>query len=102
MALALGHFHRARYDDAVAAGRKAVQASPGFSMAYMTLAAPLARLGRLDEAKAAAAMLLELQPSFRYGRHFAELAVVSDLAAAFGGGTWNSWPPGMIGLQARG
>jgi adenylate cyclase len=84
MALSLGHFHRARYDDAVAAGRKAVQASPGFSMAYMTLAAPLAKLGRLDEAKAAAAMLLELQPSFRYGRHFAELAVARELAAALG------------------
>jgi Flp pilus assembly protein TadD len=84
MALALGHFHRGRYQDAVAAGRKAVQASPGFSIAYMTLAAPLAKLGRIEEAKAAAAKLLELQPGFRYGRHFAGLAVASDLAAALG------------------
>jgi Flp pilus assembly protein TadD len=84
MALALGHFHRGRYQDAVAAGRKAVQASPGFSIAYMTLAAPLAKLGRIEEAKATAAKLLELQPGFRYGRHFAGLAVASDLAAALG------------------
>ena len=84
MALALGHFHRGRYQDAVAAGRKAVQASPGFSIAYMTLAAPLAKLGRIEEAKAAAAKLLELQPGFRYGRHFAGLAVASNLAAALG------------------
>ena len=84
MALALGHFHRGRYQDAVAAGRKAVQASPGFSIAYMTLAAPLAKLGRIEEAKAAAAKLLELQPGFRYGLHFAGLAVASDLAASLG------------------
>jgi TolB-like protein/tetratricopeptide (TPR) repeat protein len=84
MALALGHFQRGRSEEAVAAGRKAVQASPGFSIAYMTLAAPLAKLGRIEEAKAAAAKLLELQPGFRYGRHFAGLAVASDLAAALG------------------
>jgi TolB-like protein/Tfp pilus assembly protein PilF len=84
MALAIGHFQRGRSEEAVAAGRKAVQASPGFSIAYMTLAAPLAKLGRIEEAKAAAAKLLELQPGFRYGRHFAGLAVASDLAAALG------------------
>jgi tetratricopeptide (TPR) repeat protein len=84
VALALGHFHRGRFEDAVAAGRKAVQASPGFSIAYLTLAAPLATLGALDEAKAAAAKTLELQPGFRYGRHFASLAVAPDLAAALG------------------
>ena len=60
--LALGHFHRGRYEEAAAAARKAVQSSPGFSMTYMLLAAPLAKLGRLEEAKAAAARVLELQP----------------------------------------
>jgi TolB-like protein len=84
VALALGHFHRGRFEDAVAAGRKAVHASPGFSIAYLTLAAPLATLGALDEAKAVAAKTLELQPGFRYGRHFASLAVAPDLAAALG------------------
>jgi adenylate cyclase len=84
MALSVGHFHRGRCEDAVAAGRKAVQASPGFSIAYMTLAAPLARLGLLEEAKAAAAKIVELQPGFRYGRHFSGLAVAPDLAGAMG------------------
>ncbi len=85
VAIAIGYFHQGRYDDAVAAGRKSVQASPGFSIAYMSLAAPLAKLGLLEEAKAAAAKLLGLQPQFRYGRHFAEIAVVKDLATALGG-----------------
>jgi hypothetical protein len=40
-------------------------------MAYVTLAAPLAKLGRLEEAKAAAARALELQPAFRCRQHFA-------------------------------
>ena len=84
MALSLGHFHRGRYEDAVAAGRKAVQASPGFSIAYVTLAAPLAKLGLLQEAKTASAKVIELQPGFRYNRHFAGLAVAPDLAAALG------------------
>ena len=34
----------------------------------MLLAAPLSRLGRLDEAKAAAARLMELQPNFSIAR----------------------------------
>lgn len=46
--------------------RKAVQSSPGFSIPYVSLAAALAKLGRLQEAKAAAARVLELQPVFRF------------------------------------
>jgi hypothetical protein len=34
------------------------------------LAAALAKLGRLDEARAAAARVLELHPSFRYSQQF--------------------------------
>jgi hypothetical protein len=37
----------------------------------MLLAAALVKLGRLEEAKAAAARVLELQPAFRYSRQFA-------------------------------
>jgi TolB-like protein len=81
MAIAIGHFHRGRHEDAAAAARKSVQANPAFSIAHVILAAPLAKLGLLEEAKAAAAKVLELQPAFRYGQHFAELAVAPDLAA---------------------
>jgi TolB-like protein/tetratricopeptide (TPR) repeat protein len=84
MSFAVGHFQRSRYEEAVAAGRKAVQASPGFSIAYLALAAPLVKTGSLTEAKAAATKLLELQPGFRYSRHFAGIAVAPDLAAALG------------------
>ncbi len=82
VALALGHFYRGRYEEAVAAGHKAVQSSPGFSMCHVFLAAPLAKLGRLEEAKAAAARALELQPTYRYSRHFAAAAFAPALAAA--------------------
>jgi adenylate cyclase len=79
---AFGHFHRGRYDEAAAAGRKAIQSSPGFSVCHLALAAPLAKLGRLEEAKAAAARVLELQPTFRCSRNFAAAGCVPDLAAA--------------------
>jgi tetratricopeptide (TPR) repeat protein len=84
LALAIASFQRERYQDAADAGRKAVQATLGFSISYLALAAPLVKLGLLPEAKAAAARLLELQPGFRYGRHFGGLAVAADLAAALG------------------
>ena len=84
MAISLGRFHRSRYDDALAAARKCVQVSPGFSIAHMTLAAPLAKVELIQEAKTVAAKVLELQPGFRYGRHFAGLAVPPDLAGALG------------------
>ena len=58
----LGHYHRGQYEAAAAAARKAIQSNPGFSVCYVALAAPLAKLGRLEEAKAAAARVLELQP----------------------------------------
>ena len=68
ISLSLGHFHRGQYNEATAAARKAVQSSPGFSVCYMALAATLAKLGQLEEAKAAAVRVLELQPTFRIGR----------------------------------
>ncbi|HWX84341.1 MAG TPA: adenylate/guanylate cyclase domain-containing protein [Xanthobacteraceae bacterium] len=79
---AFGHFHRGRYEEAAAAGRKAIQSSPGFSVSYLALAAPLVKLGRLEEAKAAAARVLELQPTFRCSRNFAASGCVPPLAAA--------------------
>jgi len=81
-ALALGHFHRGHYEEAVAAARKAIQSSPGFSIYYVTLAAPLAKLGRIDEAKAAGARVLELQPVFCYTRLIAGVGCAPALAAS--------------------
>jgi len=83
-ALTLGHFHRGRYEDAATAARKAVQFNPGHSISHMLLAAPLAKLGRHKEAKAAAARVMELQPAFRYSRQFAGVDCAPGLAAALG------------------
>jgi adenylate cyclase len=78
----LAHFQRARYEEAANAAYKAVQSNPGHSISYMLLAAPLAKLGRLEDAKAAAARVLELQPAFRYSRQFSGVDCAPALAAS--------------------
>jgi adenylate cyclase len=80
--LTLGHFQRGRYEEAANAAHKAVQSNPAHSINYMLLAAPLAKLGRLEEAKAAAARVLELQPAFRYSRQFSGVDCAPALAAS--------------------
>jgi TolB-like protein len=54
-----------RFDEAVAAAKKAVHQNPLFAVTYRCLAIALAHLGREGEAREAAAGLLELEPSFR-------------------------------------
>ena len=80
--LTLGHFHRGRYEEAANAAHKAVQSNPGHSISHMLLAAALAKLGRLEEAKAAAARVLERQPAFRYSRQFSGVDCAPALAAS--------------------
>jgi TolB-like protein/Tfp pilus assembly protein PilF len=80
--LTLGHFHCGRYEAAANASHKAVQSNPAHSISYMLLAASLAKLGRLEEAKAAAARVLELQPAFRYSRQFFGVDCAPALAAS--------------------
>jgi adenylate cyclase len=80
--LTLGHFHCGRYEEAANAAHKAIQSNPGHSISHMLLAAPLAKLGRLEEAKAAAARVLELQPAFRYSRQFSGVDCAPALAAS--------------------
>ena len=81
-AQALSHFHLGRYDKAAHAAYKSVHANPAHSITYVQLAAALARLGRLEEAKAAAAKVLELHPAFRYSRQFAGVDCAPALAAS--------------------
>jgi hypothetical protein len=50
----------------------------------MVLAAPLAKLGRLDDAKAAAARVLELQPAFTISRQMTGVGCEPALAATLG------------------
>jgi len=54
-----------RFDEAVAAAKKALRKNQTFSTTYRCLAAALAHLGRDAEAREAAARLLELEPNFR-------------------------------------
>jgi adenylate cyclase len=68
--------------EAVEAARRGLQINPLFSVSYIGLVAALARLGRVDDAKAAAARLMELQPSFSISRQCAAVGAVPALTAA--------------------
>ena len=81
-AQAMGHFHLGRYDKAAIAAYKSVHANPAHSITYVQLAAALTKLGQLEEAKVAAAKVLELHPTFRYSRQFAGVNCAPTLAAA--------------------
>jgi len=84
-AQAMSHLLLGRYEESCRAAYKSVQANPAHSITYVQLAAALAKLGRLNEARAAAARVLELQPSFRYGRQFAGVNCAPTLALTLGG-----------------
>jgi tetratricopeptide (TPR) repeat protein len=66
-ALAIVCFHRRQFAEAVDAARDAIRHNAKFGMARAVLAAALLRLGRAEEAKAAARDLLECEPSFTIG-----------------------------------
>jgi len=83
-AQALSHFHRGRHEEAAHAAYRSVQANPAHSITHVQLAAALAGLGRLEEAKAAAARVLDLHPTFRYGRQFSGVNCAPALAASLG------------------
>jgi adenylate cyclase len=53
-----------RFDEALAATKKALRQNPFFSPAHRCLASAFAHLGRDEEARGAAAHLLELDPGF--------------------------------------
>ena len=60
--------------------RRAVRANPDFTVSYSLLAAALAKLGRAEEANAAAKQVLTLQPSFSSEGFCAAIAVAPALA----------------------
>jgi TolB-like protein/DNA-binding SARP family transcriptional activator len=83
-AQAMGHFHRGRFEEACRAAYRSVHANPRHSITHVQLAASLAKLGRLHEARAAAARVLELHPTFRYSRQFQGVNCAPALAASLG------------------
>lgn len=84
-AQAMSHLLRGRYEEACRAAYKSVQTNPAHSITYVQLTAALAKLGRFEEARAAAARVLELQPAFRYSRQFAGVNCAPALAETLGG-----------------
>ena len=62
--ITLGHFQRGEHQAAAEAAHKTFQTNPYWSYAHVLLAATHAKLGRLDEAKAAARRVLELEPDY--------------------------------------
>jgi TolB-like protein/Tfp pilus assembly protein PilF len=81
-AIMLGHFHRGRHEQAMQAAYRAVQYNPDHSISYMLLAAALIKNGRPEQARSAAARVLELQPGFQCHRHFYGVDCAEALAAA--------------------
>ena len=78
--IGFGNFLLDRHEGAVAAGRRAVQPNPGFSILYGWLSAPLAKLGRRDEAKVVGARLLALDPGFTITGWFAAVGIAPEIA----------------------
>lgn len=66
---AVAYFFKGDYEQAVLAGRDAVNALPKFSAGYKPLIAALGHLGRAEEAKPYIAKLLSIEPHFTAERH---------------------------------
>ena len=79
-ALAIAHFLRGRYHEVAQAGRRSVRAIPSSSVSRSVLAAALAKLGRIEEAKAVALQVLALAPSFSAARFCAATGLPTALA----------------------
>jgi adenylate cyclase len=80
IAISLGNFQLQHYTEAANAARRAIQANPGFTACHVLFAAALAKSGRIDQAKAAAANVLALQPSFTVGGFCAGFGIPPPLA----------------------
>jgi tetratricopeptide (TPR) repeat protein len=90
-ALAYTHFFDGRFDEAASAAGLAAQANPRFSIPWILRTAALAKIGRIDEAKASAQRLLEVEPAFTVNSFLAcnvtsaeRLAEIGDALRAVG------------------
>jgi TolB-like protein len=74
----LAKLHIGSYEQAVAWCRRAIEANRNYPQAYFWLAAALAQLGRLDEARSAVKAGLALNPAFSISRDLAARTARSD------------------------
>ncbi len=82
LAFSIAKFQQEHYEEAASDARKSIQSSPGFSIPYVALAAALSKLGKVQDAKAAAGRVLELQPVFRYRSFLSGVNCERKLAAS--------------------
>jgi tetratricopeptide (TPR) repeat protein len=64
MAIAVTELYANRFDEALKAAARAVEANPSFSVPHVLQTVALVRLGRIEEAKSAAERVLNLDPTF--------------------------------------
>jgi TolB-like protein len=82
-AISGANFNLGRYAEAVAAGRRAVEANPSFSVPYAYLAAALVENGQIEDALKAGQALLQLDQSFRVTRFQVTVGVNHKVFSAF-------------------
>ena len=70
--------HLGSYEQAAACFRRSIEANRNYPTPYFLLAASLAQLGRLDEARSAVKAGLALNPSFAISRARSAWAAMSD------------------------
>ena len=63
--MSIAHFYSGRYAEAADEARTSIGSNPAFSIPRAVLAASLLKLGRVDEAKLAARLVLDCEPSFK-------------------------------------
>ncbi|MBR0703798.1 winged helix-turn-helix domain-containing protein [Bradyrhizobium diazoefficiens] len=64
MAIAVTELYANRFDEALKAAVRAVEANPSFSVPHVLQTIALVRLGRIEEARSAAERVLNLDPTF--------------------------------------
>ena len=74
----LAKLHLGSYEQAVGWFRRAIEANRNYPQAYFQLAAALAQLGRLHEARSAVKAGLVLNPTFAISRARASWTAMSD------------------------
>ncbi len=68
-----------RYDEAIEMAKRGIQRAPGNLLSYIALTASLSKAGRYDEARAAAAEVLKINPKFSLERYAKILPLKNQL-----------------------
>jgi tetratricopeptide (TPR) repeat protein len=74
----IAKLHLGKHEPAIACFRRTIEANRNYPLAYFHLAAALAQLGRLDEARSAVNGGLALNPSFTVSRGHESWTAMSD------------------------